>query len=530
MRLKLRKQRDGELRPRWYGAASINGQEREVPLCRWKGTPPDSGSVSDKGDVAFEVSRAEAMGELDQIVTGERSKEDQAALAARVHRSRYKTPVRRIRLADLPAAWATFPRKREPVPAHAENIRRILQTFVDYMKATAPKVTETGAVSATHIQSFMKNEEARGVSARTWNIALSTLRGVFKKLDPNSPGFTQFLQNQPKKDEDTVHRTPFSGDELAAIMQAAKTDPIMEGLVVTAATTAMRRGDVCNLKWKDVDLVSGFVTVKTAKTGGTIEIPIFPALRTVLEGRKRSGLYVFPEAVKIYKERPESLNDRLDEILGEAGLPQPGRRKATKAETADPEKIKASALAHIARAGWTEKRAARAREIVERYASGQSVKSIAKETGMSQGSISGHLGALAKITGLAIVRRFETTDDPQEQVEKGQRIRRGSVRGWHSFRTTWITLALSAGIPMELVRRVTGHASVDVVLKNYFRPGRDQFRDALANSTMPAALIGKGSKGGARKAIQPEQVSDLANRLTAKTWKAIQAELLTLAG
>jgi hypothetical protein len=48
-------------------------------------------------------------------------------------------------------------------------------------------------------------------------------------------------------------------------------------------------------------------------------------------------------------------------------------------------------------------------------------------------------------------------------------LRRASIRDFQSFRVTWITLALSAGVPMELVTRVTGHQTVDVVLKHYFR-------------------------------------------------------------
>ena len=33
--------------------------------------------------------------------------------------------------------------------------------------------------------------------------------------------------------------------------------------------------------------------------------------------------------------------------------------------------------------------------------------------------------------------------------------------------------------PMELVRRVTGHSTVNIVLDHYFRPGREEFRKAI---------------------------------------------------
>ncbi len=50
-------------------------------------------------------------------------------------------------------------------------------------------------------------------------------------------------------------------------------------------------------------------------------------------------------------------------------------------------------------------------------------------------------------------------------------------------------MALTAGGPMELVRRVTGHSTVNVVLTHYFRPKREEFRHAL-ESALPKALTG----------------------------------------
>ena len=42
---------------------------------------------------------------------------------------------------------------------------------------------------------------------------------------------------------------------------------------------------------------------------------------------------------------------------------------------------------------------------------------------------------------------------------------------------------------MELVTRVTGHQTVNVVLKHYFRPGREDFRQAIEGA-MPKLLSG----------------------------------------
>ena len=64
MKLKLKVQRDGTLRPRWYGAWVTDGRYHETSLCRWRGKPPASFRVKDEGDKAFEDSRTRALAEL----------------------------------------------------------------------------------------------------------------------------------------------------------------------------------------------------------------------------------------------------------------------------------------------------------------------------------------------------------------------------------------------------------------------------------------------------------------------------------
>ena len=109
--------------------------------------------------------------------------------------------------------------------------------------------------------------------------------------------------------------------------------------------------------------------------------------------------------------------------------------------------------------------------------------------------------------------------------EHGQKS--ASIRDWHALRTTFVTLALSAGVPVELVRRVTGHGSVEVVLKHYFRPDREQFKAALAGA-LPDVLTGGASK---RARLKPaDELAALAGKVAAGTaTKADKTRLRKLA-
>ena len=93
-------------------------------------------------------------------------------------------------------------------------------------------------------------------------------------------------------------------------------------------------------------------------------------------------------------------------------------------------------------------------------------------------------------------------------------LRRTSVRDFHSFRVTWVTLALTAGVPLELVQKVTGHKTTDIVLKHYFQPGREDFRKSL-QSVMPKLLTSgqKSPKDEMRELLKQTKPKVLWERL-----------------
>ena len=116
-------------------------------------------------------------------------------------------------------------------------------------------------------------------------------------------------------------------------------------------------------------------------------------------------------------------------------------------------------------------------------------------------------------------RRALKTDGLQTERENGKR--RASVRDFHSFRVTWITLALAAGVPLELVQRVTGHRTVEVVMKHYFRPGREDFRQVLLTA-MPKML----AEGGQRSV--KEEMRQIIKEMTARTLTRDRTRLLEM--
>lgn len=78
----------------------------------------------------------------------------------------------------------------------------------------------------------------------------------------------------------------------------------------------------------------------------------------------------------------------------------------------------------------------------------------------------------------------------------------------------------------EIVQKVTGHCTADVVMKYCFLPGREDFRRTLAGK-MPSLLV-----GGATKAEPPSLKEILAQlkTMTPENWMTVREELVTRLG
>ena len=488
------------LSPYWFGRWEEDGKRHETSLCRWKGTPPAPGEKT--GDAAFEKSRGEAEALFKRIREGEKSEEERKALEKKVLAARYGGKVDRVRLADLEEKWDALPHKADLTEERIDRVHSVLKRFRDFMADRFPKVTEAGALTEEHFKAFFECVDESGVSARTWNDHLEILRGVLRKVDGNSRGFREYLAALPKKTETTIHRRPFEGDELDAIFAAAREiDPELFPVIVAAACTALRRGDVCKLRWNAIDLAENFVTVKTSKTGETVGIPIFPPFRAVLEDaaamRKKGVPYVWPKIALAYTRNADGLNFRLRKVLAAAGFVRPERLTDADGGKYDAAEDAESAAAMVEdgmeREGWTAKRKAKARRILALHFEGMNGKQIAEEIGTSKGGVSDYFKAMEEAGRVAIVstpKRDTPARATLAEIGDGeQRKQRGSLCGWHSFRTTFCTLALANGVPMEILRKITGHRTAEIVLKHYDRRGRDAMRKAFG-AAMPKAIAG----------------------------------------
>lgn len=445
MPLEVRFKSDGSLRPNWYGRYEVNGRRRCDKLkARIYGTPPNPFTLKIEGDGAFERSRATALAELQDLISEARTKHDSARLVEKLYKIKTGEQMQFVKLEDLPDEWAKIPRKRKPNARYAAQCRSTLARFAIFVRKHNSKADELGHVTRQTARAFMDAESARGISAKTWTDVMKLLRATCKYLLP--AGSINPFSGLPSRETETIYRKPFTPEELKAILDAARGDDFIRPILVTGMCTAMRRGDCCLLKWPDVDMGRRFITVKTAKTGVTVAIPVFPMLFDELAVLpKAANGYVFPAAAAMYQENPDGITWRVRKVFATAGFKDPDE------------------------------------ESEDRTGGGDDAPD--EDPTVLRGEI---------------------------HAERKDGLRRASIRDFHSFRVTWVTLALTAGVPLELVQKVTGHKTVDVVLKHYFQPGREEFRRAL-QTAMPK-LLTDGAK------TPKEQMLEILDGITAKSW------------
>jgi integrase len=493
MPLMLLKQRNGKLRPSWYGYYREDGVQRVFNLnVPWRGTPPASGRVADTGDVAFERSRVKAEEAVARHVEELRHKGRAEHLTERLIESKTGRAVEYVALADLAQRWRTAGRETNPCVRYLAACDAHFKRFVTFMAVRSPAVRHLYEVKPDDAAAFVSSLQTV-LARKTARDGVKLLHRTFANYLPvgTANPFAAFMGRGKAGKNETVHRKPFTPEELALLFAAARTDAFMYPLITAAACTGMRRGDVCALRWQAVDLPGGMLTVKTSKTGADVEIPIFDPLRAVLEERKGNGSdLVFPEAAAMLQDNPDGLTWRFKKIVaaafaGEAPPPL---------EPARGPKIQAEGVAVMERGLPEGLRRNRILDTFRRYCEGASVRQIETATGRCRAQISGDLHTVQTLLGKQLLRaktgNIKAAIQATTQAHREQGQRAASVRDWHALRATWVTLALAAGVPVEIVRRVTGHATVEIITKHYFRPDREQFRTALVGS-LPEVITGE---------------------------------------
>lgn len=563
--LKILTGADGKPRSKyWYTRFTRCGEKVDVSLAvEIKGKPPTDADgridIKGRGDAAFEKSRRAALDALAEMrevakTTGKTKvvkDAETADLVNRYHRARTGKAIESTRLDALPELWQGLERNYRPtaerIQAAARTFRRFAAFAADYCRAHGGRcetVDEITPELAAAWFSALRGEYAWGTARPMWHLMRTswTRWHIYAGTNP----FGKVVVRNREASAAKVERRPLTEAELSRLLEVTKEKPELHALVVTAACTGMRIGDVCRLKWADVDLRGGLIEATTAKAGVRVTVPIFPMLRKVLAGLHATQAvgdspFVFPRAAAQYNRvnaagfhnATTGLYRQVKPYFARAIFPNEEPATAMLAD-AKP-KSRDEVLAAIAGAGFAPAKKERVREVYTRYWDGERCAEIAAALKMARGQVSDYLKEVERLTGETYRPRMErkraagrtSARDLIDRTRAPRAIGKhsASLYGWHNLRHTFVVLALQAGVPVNDVSRIVGHGDVATTLNNYGNTSREVVAERTrrqmerggavlaTGAAVPMAWGAAVDADGAERPASPALAKSTADRL-----------------
>ena len=193
-------------------------------------------------------------------------------------------------------------------PLHAEAYIQYLRQNGRFNKT----VTYRGSVITQERSYQLKSE----LSPKTINTYQQVLTEVFQLLARDAGIIENPFASIPMLKKESESREAFSEDELAIIRD--NLDDFTRPLFTIAIATALREGDICTLKWSEIDFKRELIIKRMRKTGNTVEIPIMPPLRVYLSQLQTDSAeaeYVLPKHAEMYLNNSSGVSYRIKQFL-----------------------------------------------------------------------------------------------------------------------------------------------------------------------------------------------------------------------
>lgn len=529
MGLRILKGRDGQPRPTFYGRftdrdGKVIEENLQVKIC---GKIPSS--LLDEGDPEFERSRGKALNELKKRKEGAGIKRVVKSDAVRTFKRSTAKELKQTSIDDLPEVLTKItPEKQSPV--WGQWRQKVVNDFVTW--ARREKIRNVLDVTPEDAKKYLllryqpdkEGYQKTVASVRKIKNILGRVFATALEEGASNP-FRHDDASIERAEGDTAHtRKPLTEEEVGRLLEEAKKDRMVYDLIVCGLCTGARRGDVARLKYKSVDLRNNVIEITTHKTGAEISVPILPRLREVIETRlaekSKKELYVFPEARRIIDSKPAQLSYRIKRIFA---LALSDGIEDAKPATETPERVNLadvlpSVETAIEKSAFTESKRQKMIDLVKRYAQGETYRVMQRATGISRGGISDLLHLAEKTSGHCFIIDKRPTfsikraiiDMTRESREHGTRA--ASIYDFHALRTSFITTAITGGIPVEIVKAITGHKLTETIIEHYLKPKGSVYHEKFM-AAMPASLTGRNPEVKALPSATGDRLAEIAATL-----------------
>ena len=245
-----------------------------------------------------------------------------------------------ILIADAYEKSLEKPKKRIPSASLIRSKRSYWLDFTAFLKDRYPDLQKLSEVRPLHAEAYIQYLRQNGrfnktvtykgtvitqersyqlkseLSPKTINTYQQVLTEVFQLLARDAGIIENPFASIPMLKKESESREAFSEDELAIIRD--NLDDFTRPLFTIAIATALREGDICTLKWSEIDFKRELIIKRMRKTGNTVEIPIMPPLRVYLSQLQTDSAeaeYVLPKHAEMYLNNSSGVSYRIKQFL-----------------------------------------------------------------------------------------------------------------------------------------------------------------------------------------------------------------------
>ena len=205
--------------------------------------------------------------------------------------------------------------------------------FVVFIKDKYPNVKYISSIRKSQCEAYVTRlvDEGRyvqalisdcngGLAPKTVKEYVAACKWVLGRLKEDAGIINNPFDNIVLPAPAPIKREVFTMDELKLIWDGLQKDYFLRPLFVIAANSGMTEGDICTLKWSDIDFLGGMIRRIRRKTGATILLPLLPELAKYLSTIPRVNDYVLPEHARMYLERRQRVPGRVKAFLNNLGI------------------------------------------------------------------------------------------------------------------------------------------------------------------------------------------------------------------
>lgn len=252
-----------------------------------------------------------------------------------------RVPVESVRMGlnEIWGAYERTPPAMDLEPRSAASKRLAVTAFVDWMTTHHPEATAVQDVGPLTAEEYLGTfVDAAGSTRRNH---LSSLRSIWasirSQIDPSGQAINPW-NGIARGKFDTIPRMAFTIEQVRRVYKAAAgAGEFWAAAVAIGYGCALRWGDICNLRWEEIDLERKrlvFSDRKTRRYGrGELSPDLTDTAIRHLPQRPESGTgSVWPDIVKLYAQNSGGLQEELRKIFSSAGIEmwrptRPGERR-----------------------------------------------------------------------------------------------------------------------------------------------------------------------------------------------------------